>query len=180
MLKKILIALAVLSAVFIIVVSMQPGEFRVERSEVIAASPEIVHAQVNDFSNWENWSPWHAMDTNTAYTVSTPSAGEGATYAWESAKTGAGDMRITSSAPDRVEIDLNFVKPFRAENKVTFTLVPIHGGTGLAWSMTGRNNFIGKALGLFMDMDKMVGGDFEKGLADIKRISEIASGWRKE
>lgn len=180
MLKKILIALVVLVAAFVVVVAMQPAEFRVERHEMIAASPGIVHAQVNDLANWEAWSPWHALDTNTTYSVSTPSAGEGATQAWEGKKTGSGNMRITSSTPERIEIDLNFVKPFKAENKVTFTLAPIHGGTGLSWAMTGRNNFIGKAICLFMDMDKMVGGDFEKGLSEIKRLSEIASGWRKE
>lgn len=180
MLKKILLILVAALAVLIVFIATRPSDFTVERREVIAASPEIVHAQLNDFANWKHWSPWYKMDTTTAVTLSAPSAGEGATYAWESEKTGAGDMRITSSAPDRIEIDLNFVKPFKAENEVVFTLYPIHGGTGIVWTMTGTNNFVGKAFGLFFDMDEMVGGDFEKGLKDIKRQSEIASGWIKE
>ena len=180
MLKKILIVLAVIVAAFVVVVSMQPADFKVERSEVIAASPAIVHEKVNDFANWQHWSPWYKMDTTTKVTLSDPSSGEGATYAWESEKMGAGDMLITSSTPSAIDIDLNFVKPFKAENKVVFTLQHIHGGTRLTWTMTGENNFVGKAMGLFMDMDEMVGGDFEKGLKDIKRLSEIESGWIRE
>jgi hypothetical protein len=158
---------------------MQPADFAVERSEVVAASPEIVHAQVNDFANWGNWSPWAKMDPETKLTISEPSAGQGATYAWESEKTGAGTMLITESNPEAIAIDLNFTKPFKAENQVVFTFAPIHGGTQVTWTMTGKNNFMGKAMCLFMDMDKMVGGDFEKGLKDIKRLSEIQSGWIK-
>lgn len=179
MLKKILLGLAALIVVFIIVVAMQPADFKVERSEVIAASPEIVHTQINDFANWKNWSPWYKMDPTTALTISTPSAGIGATYAWTAEKMGAGNMTITGSTPEAINIDLNFLKPFKAENKVVFTLTSIHGGTHITWTMTGKNNFVGKAFGLFMNMDKMVGGDFEKGLKDIKRQSEIASGWIK-
>jgi hypothetical protein len=90
-------------------------------------------------------------------------------------------MAITESRPaEYLAIDLDFLKPFKASNEVVFTLAPIHGGTMIAWTMTGRNNFMSKAFALFMDMDKMVGGDFEKGLADIKKNSEIASGWRTE
>lgn len=180
MLKKILIALAVIVAAFVVIVSMQPAEFRVERSEVIAASPSIVHEKINDFTYWKDWSPWYKMDTTTKVELSDPPAGEGATYAWESEKIGAGNMRITSSTPSNIDIDLNFVKPFKAENKVTFALASIHGGTRISWIMTGRNNFVGKAMCLFMDMDKMVGGDFEQGLKDIKRLSEIESGWIRE
>jgi hypothetical protein len=180
MLKKILIGLAVLVAIFLVVVAFQPAEFRVVRSEVIAASPEIVHGQIDDFANWKNWSPWHKMDTTMKLTLSSPSAGAGATYGWESEKMGAGNMRITASTPEQIDIDLNFTKPFKAENKTVFAMRPIHGGTQIFWIMTGRNNFVGKAMCLFMNMDKMVGGDFEKGLKDIKRLSEIQSGWRKE
>ena len=106
--------------------------------------------------------------------------GEGATYAWEGKKTGAGVMTLTASSPGATDIDLNFTKPFKAENKVVFAFTPIHGGTRLTWAMTGKNNFVGKAMCLFMNMDKMVGGDFAKGLTEIKHRSEVASGWRKE
>jgi hypothetical protein len=180
MLKKILIGIAVLVVAFIVVIAMQPAEFRVQRSEVIAASPEIVHGQINDFANWKNWSPWAKMEPDAKITLSENTAGVGATYGWEGEKTGAGNMVLTASSPSAIDIDLNFTKPFKAENKVTFAFAPIHGGTRLTWIMTGRNNFVGKAMCLFMDMDKMVGGDFEKGLKDIKHNSEVASGWIKE
>lgn len=180
MLKKILLGLAAVIIVLIIVIALQPAAFRVERSEVVAASPEIVHGQVNDLTRWEHWSPWAKMDPEAKVTFSDNPVGVGATYAWESEKTGAGIMLITESTPEAIALDLNFVKPFKAENKVLFTFMPIHGGTRITWSMEGKNNFFGKAICLFMDMDKMVGGDFEKGLKDIKRQSEIASGWIKE
>jgi hypothetical protein len=180
MFKKILIGLAVVIAIFLVVVALQPAEFKVERRTVIAAAPEIVHAQVNDFGNWKDWSPWAKMDPETEVAISEMPAGTGATYAWSSDKTGAGNMTITESSVERIAIDLNFTKPFKAENKVIFTIASIHGGAMLTWTMNGRNNFMGKAFCLFMDMDKMVGGDFEKGLADIKKNAEIASGWRKE
>jgi hypothetical protein len=180
MLKKIFLGLAAVLAILIIVIALQPSTFKVERSEVVAAWPEIVHGQVNDFTKWEKWSPWAKMDPETKLTMSANPVGEGATYAWESDKTGAGTMLITESTPEYIALDLNFSKPFKAENKVIFTFAPIHGGTQITWSMTGKNNFIGKAFGLFFDMDELVGGDFEKGLKDIKRQSEIASGWIKE
>jgi hypothetical protein len=180
MFKKILIGLAVIVAAFIVVVSMQPSEFRVERSEVIAAPPAIVHSQVDDFRNWKEWSPWAKMDPDAKVTLSENPVGEGATYAWEGKKTGAGEMRIAISVPARVDMDLKFTKPFKAENKVSFAFAPIHGGTRLTWAMTGKNNFVGKAACLFMNMDKTVGGDFAKGLTEIKHRSEVASGWRKE
>jgi hypothetical protein len=179
MLKKILIGLAAVILIFVIVVAMQPADFKVERSEVIAAAPEIVHTKVNDFTVWKDWSPWAKMDPETKLTISENAVGEGANYAWDSKKTGAGTMAITSSSPEAIAIDLNFTKPFKADNKVVFSFLSIHGGTQITWTMTGKNGFMGKAFGLFFDMDKMVGGDFEKGLKDIKRLSEIESGWIK-
>jgi hypothetical protein len=180
MLTRIFIGLATLLIVFIAFISMQPADFKIERSEVVAAAPEIVHGQVNDFTKWAVWSPWVKMEPEAKLTYSDNPVGVGATYAWEGDKTGAGVMTLTESTPEAIAIDLNFTKPFKAENKVVFTFFPIHGGTRITWTMTGQNNFVGKALALFMDMDKMVGGDFEKGLKDIKRQSEIASGWIKE
>lgn len=178
--KKILVGLAALILVFVVVVAMQPSDFKVERSQVVAAPPELTRQQVDDFRNWKDWSPWAKMDPDTKITLSENPVGEGATYAWESEKTGAGTMTITEVEAGHTAIDLNFTKPFKAENDVVFSYVPIHGGTQITWTMTGENNFMGKAFGLFVDMDEMVGGDFEKGLADIKRNAEIASGWRKE
>jgi hypothetical protein len=180
MLKKILIGLAVVIAAFLVVVAMQPADFRVERSTVIAAPPEIVHHQIDDFTQWKKWSPWAKMEPDAKIAFSGNASGPGATYAWEGKKTGAGNMILTSTTPEATDIDLNFTKPFKAENKVIFTFRNIHGGTHLTWAMTGKKNFVSKAMCLFMNMDKMVGGDFEKGLKDIKRLSEIESGWIKE
>jgi hypothetical protein len=180
MLKKILLGLAAVVLVFIIVVALQPADFKIERSEVVAAAPEIVHAKVNDFTVWKDWSPWVKLDPEAKLTFSNNPVGVGATYGWDGDKSGAGLMILTASSPEAIAIDLNFTKPFKAENKVVFSFASIHGGTQITWTMTGKNGFMGKAFGLFFDMDEMVGGDFEKGLKDIKRLSEIESGWIKE
>ncbi len=181
MFKKILLVIAVLIAGFLIVVAMQPSEFRVERSTLVAAPPETTFAQVNEFHNWPSWSPWAKMDPSMETTFSEMSAGTGATYAWKgNSKVGEGSMTITESRPaSYIAIDLAFLKPFKATNLTEFTFKPIHGGTQLTWAMSGKNNFMAKAICLFMNMDKMVGGDFKKGLAGIKKNAEIASGWRK-
>jgi ribosome-associated toxin RatA of RatAB toxin-antitoxin module len=181
MFKKILIGLALVIAIFLVVVAMQPAEFRVERKALVAAPPEITFDQVNDFKNWPSWSPWAKLDPSMESSLSEVSAGTGATYAWKgNKKVGEGRMTITESRPaEYLAINLEFLKPFKATNLTEFTFKPIHGGTMVVWSMSGKNNFISKAVCMFMDMDKMVGGDFEKGLADIKKNAEIASGWRK-
>ncbi|MCD6023725.1 MAG: hypothetical protein K0Q91_641 [Fibrobacteria bacterium] len=172
MLKKILIGLGIVIVVFLIVVALQPADFKVERSATLDAPPEAVFAQVNDFRNWTNWSPWEKMEESEAdlkKTYGPTTAGVGATYAWEGKKTGAGSMTITESRPvQRIEIRLEFIKPFKATNPTTFAFAPADGGTNVTWTMQGHNNFIGKAMCLFMDMDKMVGGDFEKGLAALE------------
>jgi carbon monoxide dehydrogenase subunit G len=176
MLKKILIGAAIVIALFLIVVSLQPAEFKVERSATLAAPPAAVFAQVNDFRNWANWSPWEKMEANEAdlkKTYGAVTAGEGATYAWEGKKTGAGMMTITNSDPHgRIDIRLEFLKPFKAVNPTAFTFAPEGEATRVTWTMSGKNNFIGKAMCLFMDMDKMVGGDFEKGLAAMEKAAQ--------
>lgn len=176
MLKKILIGLAIVIAIFLVVVAMQPAEFKVERAATLDAPPEAVFAQVNDFRNWANWSPWEKMEeseTDLKKTYGAATAGEGATYAWEGKKTGAGSMTITESRPaERIDIRLEFVKPFKAVSPTTFAFAPEGSGTHVAWTMSGKNNFIGKAMCLFIDMDKMVGGDFEKGLAALEKAAQ--------
>ena len=175
MFKKILLTLAAILVGLAAVIAMQPADFTVTRSTTVNAPPATVFAQVNDFRNWEAWSPWLQMDPNTKFTFGGPAEGEGATNAWVSEKTGEGNMTIVESQPsERVEIDLIFVKPFKADNDVVFAFKPEGGRTAVTWTMTGKNNFFGKAFGLFMDMDKMVGGDFEKGLAGIKSAAEAS------
>lgn len=179
MAKKIYIGLGVflgLLAVIAIVVAMQPGEFAVERSTTIAAPPAVVFSHVNDLRKWEAWSPWLPLDPQCQKTYEGPEAGTGAKFHWSgNEQVGEGRMTIAeSNAPERIAIDLEFIKPFAAQNVTLFKFVPEGEGTKVTWNMSGKNNFIGKAMCLFMDMDKMVGADFEKGLASLKAQSESA------
>ena len=176
MLKKILIALALIVIVFLIVVAMQPADFRITRSATIAAAPAAVFAQVNDFHKWEAWSPWAKLDPAMRTSYGGPAEGPGAIYTWSgNSQVGAGRMTITEShPPDVILIKLDFLKPIAATNTAEFAFKPESGQTGVTWTMTGTNNFVGKAVCLFMSMDKMVGGDFEKGLAQMKALLEAA------
>ena len=174
MLKIILIALVVVVIGFVLVVAMQPSEFRIVRSATILAPPPAVFAQVNDFHKWEAWSPWAKLDPAAKATFEGPSAGTGAIFKWAGNKeVGEGSMMITESRPsDLIRIRLEFLKPFAATNTAQFSFNPAGNQTVVTWSMEGRNNFIAKAVCLFMNMDKMVGGQFEKGLANMKSIVE--------
>jgi hypothetical protein len=176
MFKKILLGLAALIAVFLIVVAMQPDEFRVSRSATVAASPDRVFAQVNDFHNWQAWSPWAKLDPNAKATFEGPPAGEGAVFIWAgNNEVGEGRMTVMQSRPSElVLIKLDFVKPMEGTSDVEFTFKPQNNDTVVTWTMSGQNNFIGKAICLIMNQDKMIGGYFEKGLANLKSIVESA------
>ncbi len=177
MLRKILIGLIVLIIGFVIVVEIRPSDFRVSRSAVMAAAPETVSAQVNDFHKWNDWSPWAKLDPNCKHSFEGPSEGVGAIFRWDGNKeVGAGSMTIQESRPgELVRIHMEFFKPFAAASTAEFTFKPEGNGTQVTWSMYGKNNFIGKAMSLFMNCDKMVGGMFEKGLASMKGIVEAKS-----
>ena len=177
MLKKILIALAAIVVVFIAVVAMQPSDFRVARTATISAPAPAVFAQVNDFHNWEEWSPWAKLDPAAKNSFEGPSAGSGAIFRWAGNKeVGEGSMTITESRPsDLIRIKLEFLKPFQATNTAEFTFKPEGNQTAVTWSMAGKNNFISKAICLFMNMDKMVGGKFEEGLASLKSVVEAGT-----
>jgi hypothetical protein len=177
MLKKILIALAVIVIVFVVIVALQPSEFRVARTAAISAPPPAVFAQVNDFHNWEAWSPWAKLDPAAKNSFEGPSAGIGAIFKWSgNNEVGEGRMTITESRPsDLIKIKLDFTKPFEATNTTEFTFKPEGNQTMVTWSMFGTNNFIAKAFCLFNSMDKMIGGQFEKGLAQMKSVAESAS-----
>jgi len=174
MLKKILIALAAIIVVFVAVVAMQPSEFRIVRTATMSAPAPAVFAQVNDFHNWEAWSPWAKLDPTAKNSFEGPSAGIGAIFRWAGNKeVGEGSMTITESRPsDLIKIKLEFLKPFAATNTAEFTFKPDGDQTAVTWGMAGKNNFISKAICLFMNMDKMVGGKFEEGLAAMKSIVE--------
>jgi hypothetical protein len=172
----ILIAVAVIVIGFVLVVAMQPSEFRITRSASMAAPAPAVFAQVNDFHNWDAWSPWAKIDPGAKVTFDGPPSGTGAIFTWSGNKqVGEGTMTLTESHPnDLIRINLEFRKPFKATNTAEFAFKPDGNKTLVTWSMYGRHNFVMKAFGLFMNMDKMVGGDFEKGLASMKSVVEAA------
>ena len=174
---KILIALAVIVIVLVVVVAMQPSEFRVVRSATISAPAPAVFAQVNDFHKWEAWNPWGKIDPAMKQSYEGAPSGTGAIYTWAgNNQVGEGRMTITESHPsDLIRIKLEFIKPWSATNATDFAFKPQGNQTAVTWTMDGDNNFMGKAFGLFMNMDKMVGGDFEKGLAQMKAVSETAA-----
>ena len=176
MLINILIVLAVIIVVFIIVVALRPSAFRITRSMTIMAPAAAVFANVQDFHGWEAWSPWAKLDPAATLTFSGSAKGVGASYAWSgNNKVGEGRMTITEAkASDLIRIKLDFTRPMKANNIAEFTFAPQGEGTLVTWSMSGTNGFIGKAFCLFMNMDKMVGGDFEKGLAQMKVVTEAA------
>jgi hypothetical protein len=174
MLIKILIGLLVIVAGFVLVVALQPSHYRVERTAAIAAPAAVVFAQVNDFHHWEAWSPWAKLDPTMKQTYEGVPSGGGAIYTWAgNKKVGEGRMTLTESHPsDRIRIQLEFVKPFASTCITEFSFRPQGSQTVVTWSMDGENNFIAKAVCLFMNMDKTVGGDFEKGLGQLKSLAE--------
>ncbi len=174
MLKKILIGFAVVVVVFVAVVAMQPSAFRVERKATMVAPAPAVFAQVNDFHKWEAWSPWAKLDPAAKSSFDGPAAGTGAIFRWAGNKdVGEGSMTITESRPNElIRIKLEFLKPFAATNMAEFAFRPEGDQTQVTWAMTGEKNFISKAICLFMSMDKMVGGQFESGLAQMKAVVE--------
>jgi len=176
MLKKIFAVLAVLIAVFAAVVATRPADFRVERSIVVNTPPATVFTEVNEARRWEAWSPWEKIDPNMKKSYEGPPAGAGSVSAWSgNMEVGAGRSTIVESRPNElVRFKLEMAKPMKAANDVLFTFAPEGNGTRVTWSMEGKNNFMSKAFCLFMDMDKMVGGQFEKGLTQLKAVAESA------
>ncbi len=176
MVAKILIALAAILVILVIVVALQPSDFRIQRSVTIAAPPSVVFAQVNDFHKWEAWSPWAKLDPVAKNTFEGPTEGVGAGFRWAgNNQVGEGAMAILDSRPgELVRIKLEFLKPFQATNTAEFTFAPEGNGTRVTWAMFGQNNFMGKAMSLVMNCDKMVGGQFEQGLASMKAVAEAA------
>ena len=177
MLAKILIGLAALIVLALVVVALQPSEFRITRTAAIAAPPSAVFAQVNDFHKWEAWSPWAKLDPAVRNTFSGAPAGTGAVFAWVgNSKVGEGRMTITESRPSElIRIKLEFMKPMAATHTAEFSFEPEGDRTAVTWSMFGHHSFVGKAFGLVMNMDKMLGGEFDKGLAAMKSVAEAAA-----
>jgi len=171
--KIILVALTVVIAGILTLAATRPDSFRVERSAQISAPPEKILSLVNDFHQWSAWSPYEKLDPAMKRTFAGAAAGKGAVYEWEgNSKAGQGRMQIITAAPTRTAIQLDFIKPFRAHNIAAFTAQPLGDATRVTWSMEGPSPFITKVLGLFVNMDRMIGGDFETGLANLKAAAE--------
>jgi hypothetical protein len=174
MFLKILMVLGVLLVVFLIIVAMQEDDYRVERSAKISASQAALFNQVNDLHEFQTWNPWGKIDPNVKITYEGPQAGVGSVYKWVgNSEVGEGKMTITESRPNElVKMRLDFYEPFAGTADSEFTMKPEGGQTVLTWSMVGKKNFMSKAISMFMSMDKMIGGQFEKGLTDLKLKAE--------
>jgi hypothetical protein len=172
--KIILIAFVAVIAVFCVVAAMQPEDFKVQRSAKMSAAPQDVFAQVNDFHNWEAWSPWAKLDPNMKATHEGAASGRGAVYSWAgNSEVGEGKMTIVESQPgELVTINLEFIKPFAGTSTATFDFKGEGDQTSVTWSMEGKKNFIMKAMGLVINCDKMMGGQFEQGLEQMKSVVE--------
>jgi hypothetical protein len=173
MIKIILIAVFIILAIVLIYAATKPDTFHVERSISIKAPPEKIFPFINDFHLWNEWTPYN-KDPAMKKILSGSASGKGAAYAWEGNKdVGKGDITITSTTPpNKAEFDLHMIEPFEGHNTVVFTLHAAGDATNVTWSLDGTQNFIAKILGMFLNMDKMVGKDFEVGLGKLKSIAE--------
>jgi carbon monoxide dehydrogenase subunit G len=172
--KKIAIVIVVVVAAILVFAATRPNTFRVQRSARIKAPPERIFSIINDFHNWGTWSPYEKLDPAMKRTLSGPNSGKGAVYEWEgNAKVGAGRMEILESSPSsRVAIKLDFIRPFEGHNIATFTLEPAGDSTNVTWAMDGPSPYVTKVMGIFVNMDKMIGKDFETGLGNLKSVTE--------
>ena len=164
------LAVGVVAAAF---VATRPAAFAVERSATIAAPPGVVYDHIASLRAMDVWSPWVRMDANLKVAYAGPESGVGARSSWTGPEMGEGRLTVTAVKPDReVEMRLEMLSPMAATNRIVFTLAPAGAGTQVTWRMEGRNGFVGKAIGMFVDMDGMVGGPFEQGLAALRGVAE--------
>jgi uncharacterized protein YndB with AHSA1/START domain len=182
MLKKLLLGVAVLLVALCGLIATRPSTFTVQRTATLKASPDIAFALVNDFHQWGEWSPWDKMDPNQKRTFEGAATGTGSIYGWSgNDQVGEGRMTIEESkANELVRIKLEFIRPWASTNSTTFTFSPAADGVSVTWKMEGHNDFMGKAFSLFMDMDGMVGKDFDNGLANMGKLAEAEARKRAE
>lgn len=174
MLKKIGIGLGLLVVGFVVVVLLQPATFRIQRSKDVAAPSWVVFNIVSNFHRWPAWSPWEKLDPNMQKQHSGSETGVGAVYEWSgNPDVGKGRMTITESVPpEKITIKLEFMEPWQATNTTLFSFSGKGKESKVTWAMEGKNDFMGKAMSLFMDMDAMVGKDFEAGLAELEKVAQ--------
>ncbi len=174
MLKIVFFVLVGAIAALLVYAATRPDSFRTERSLDIAAPPEKLFPLIDDLRRWREWSPYEKKDPGMQRTLGGPLAGVGATYEWKgNREVGQGRMEIVDSQPPRlIRIQLDFISPFEAHNTAEFTLAPSGNGTRVTWALSGPSPYLSKLIGLFMDMDKMIGRDFEAGLSNLKTLAE--------
>lgn len=174
MLKKMSMGLILVMVVILGLALTQPDSFKVQRSAAIKAPPAKVMAYLNDFHQWQAWSPWEKLDPNLKRTFDGPASGKGAVYAWSgNDEVGQGRMEIIGNdSPTQLDIKLDFIRPFKSSNRTEFLLQPQGDTTVVTWTMSGPSQFITKLMGVFYSMDKMIGKDFDKGLAQLKQLAE--------
>jgi hypothetical protein len=177
MIIYLLVGLAVLLAGFLLAAARRPDDLRVERRITVSAPAALAFAQVNDLRQWQEVSPYVQADPAAKYTFDGPAAGVGASLAWSgNSKVGAGRLTITESRPDElVRFKFEYFKPWYCTNTTDFTFRPAGAGTEVTWAMTMKNNFLAKASGLLMNMDKLMGESYEAGLLNLKRRAEAAA-----
>ena len=170
----IAVVLAIAIVITLILAVTKPDSFRIERSATINAPAEKVFALISDFQQWRGWSPWENKDPNLKRSYSGAERGKGSVYAWEGNKNvGSGRMEILdASSPSKVVIKLDFISPFEAHNIAEFTMLPQGNATNVHWVMHGPAQFISKVMQVFFSLDKMIGKDFEAGLASMKSLAE--------
>jgi uncharacterized protein YndB with AHSA1/START domain len=171
---SIAVVLAIAIAIVLILAMTKPDRFRVERAAAIKAPPEKIFALIDDFHQWRSWSPWEDRDPALKRTYEGAERGKGAVYAWDGNKNvGAGRMEIlTAAAPSTIVIKLDFIRPFEGHNTAEFTMQPQGGTTNVIWAMHGPAPLMHKVMQVFMNMDRMIGKDFETGLANLKTAAE--------
>ncbi len=174
MIKQLLLVIIGIIAILAFAASRKPDSFRVERSTTIKAPPERIFALINDFHNFGVWSPWEHLDPNMSRSITGAPTGKGAIYEWSgNSKAGAGRMEILESTPSsRVLMRLDFFKPIASTSTAEYTLAPQGDSTKVTWAMYGPSPFLSKVMQVFVTMDGLIGGDFEKGLAAMKTASE--------
>lgn len=173
----IILVIVVVIAAVLVFASTRPDTFRVERSTTIKAPPSMIFDAINDFHRWAEWSPWENIDPGLKRTYSGAPSGVGTVYEWTgNSKVGTGRMEITAAtAPSKIVVKLDFLKPMEAHNTAEFTIQPEADCVRVTWAMFGPATFMGKLMTLFISMDRMVGGSFEQGLANLKRVGEAGS-----
>jgi hypothetical protein len=174
MLKTVGIVVVLLIGAVLAFAAMRPDTFRIHRSTTIKAPPEKIFPLISDFKRWGAWSPYETKDPNMKRSFGGAAEGKGSVYAWDgNGNVGQGRMEITdAAAPSQVAIQLDFTRPFEAHNRVVFRIVPNGEATEVTWDMQGPANYVSKLIGVFVSMDRMVGRDFEAGLANLKSIAE--------